>query len=87
MKKISSFLPQHVVIKRDQIFAISQHLQEILPSKLKAKVTVLSLKDNILTIVCEDSSVATLMRFEKNKYITNLNKEFSYKIDDIKVTV
>ena len=46
-----------------------------------------SVKDSVLIISCKNSSVATLMRFEKQKFIDLLDGNNIYKIDDIKSTI
>ena len=84
MKKISSFLPQHVIDKRELLVKITRDLHEIMSNEIKKNITVISLKDHILTISCDDSSMATLIRFEKHHYITHINSKKYIRIDDIK---
>ncbi|MBK46366.1 MAG: hypothetical protein CMD82_00600 [Gammaproteobacteria bacterium] len=87
MKKISSFLPKHVINKQDLLTHINTQLNHILEDKLKTKVTITSIKDNILIVFCEDSSVATLMRFEKHRYLKLLNQNSRIKILDMKICI
>lgn len=87
MKKISSFLPKHVINKQDLLTHINAQLNHILEDKLKTKVTITSIKDNILIVFCEDSSVATLMRFEKHRYLKLLNQNSRIKILDMKICI
>ena len=87
MKKISSFLPTHVINKQDLLTHINTQLNHILEDKLKTKVTITSIKDNILIVFCEDSSVATLMRFEKHRYLKLLNQNSRIKILDMKICI
>ncbi len=87
MKKISSFLPKHVINKQDLLTHINTQLNHILEDKLKTKVTITSIKDNILIVFCEDSSVATLMRFEKHRYLKLLNQNSRIKIFDMKICI
>ena len=84
MKKISSFLPQHVINKRDLLVKITHDLHEIMSNEIKKNITVISFKDHILTISCEDSSIATLVRFEKHHFITHINAKKYVRVDDIK---
>ena len=87
MKKISSYLPQHVINKRDLLSDMNAKLNNILVDELKKKVEIVSIKDNILTVNCENSSIATLMRFEKNRYLKKLNQSFHINLLDIKITL
>jgi len=50
-------------------------------------IDVSTVKDNILIISCKNSSIATLMRFEKQKYLNLLNNNKICKILDIKITL
>ncbi len=87
MKKISSYLPQHVINKRDLLSDMNAKLNNILVDELKKKVEIVSIKDNILIVNCENSSIATLMRFEKNRYLKKLNQSFHINLLDIKITL
>ncbi len=87
MKKISSFLPQHVINKRELLIKITHDLHEIMSNEIKRNVSVISYKDHILTISCDDSSIATLVRFEKYHYITHINGKKYLRLDDIRLSV
>ena len=87
MKKISSFIPVHVINKNDLIKGLTSYISNVFPEDVLDNIEVGSIKDNVLIISCKNSSVATLMRFEKQKFINLLSGNSICKIDDIKVTI
>ena len=87
MKKISSFIPVHVINKNDLIKELSSYIYEVFPKDILDMIDVSTVKDNILIISCKNSSIATLMRFEKLKYLNLLNNNKICKILDIKITL
>ena len=87
MKKISSFIPVHVINKNDLIKELSSYIYEVFPKDILDMIDVSTVKDNILIISCKNSSIATLMRFEKQKYLNLLNNNKICKILDINITL
>jgi len=87
MKKISSFIPVHVINKNDLIKELSSYIYEVFPKDILDMIDVSTVKDNILIISCKNSSIATLMRFEKQKYLNLLHNNKICKILDIKITL
>ena len=87
MKKISSFIPVHVINKNGLIKDLTSYISDVFPKDVLDNIEVGSVKDNVLIISCKNSSVATLMRFEKQKFIDLLNGNSICQIDDIKVTI
>ena len=87
MKKISSFIPVHVINKNDLIKGLTSYISNVFPEDVLDNIEVGSIKDNVLIISCKNSSVATLMRFEKQRFIDLLSDNSICKIDDIKVTI
>ena len=87
MKKISSFIPVHVINKNDLIKEMSSYIYEVFPEDITSMIDVSTIKDNILIISCKNSSIATLMRFEKQKYLDLLDGNKVCKILDIKITL
>tara|TARA_A200000159_G_C7204071_1_gene289172 strand:- start:393 stop:662 length:270 start_codon:yes stop_codon:yes gene_type:complete len=87
MKKISSFIPVHVINKNDLIKELSSYIYEVFPKDILDMIDVSTVKDNILIITCKNSSIATLMRFEKQKYLNLLDNNKICKILDIKITL
>ena len=87
MKKISSFIPVHVINKNDLIKELSSYIYEVFPKDILDMIDVSTVKDNIFIISCKNSSIATLMRFEKQKYLDLLNDNKICRILDIKITL
>tara|TARA_Y100000816_G_C26014694_1_gene530607 strand:+ start:785 stop:1051 length:267 start_codon:yes stop_codon:yes gene_type:complete len=87
MKKISSFIPKHVVNKKDIISNIEIMLKHMSSEGISNDFQVISLKDGILLISCKNSETATILRFEKRKYLKELNLKSKTAVDDIKVVV
>jgi hypothetical protein len=87
MKKISSFIPVHVINKNALIKDLTSYISDVFPEDVLNNIEVGSVKDSVLIISCKNSSVATLMRFEKQKFIDLLRDNDICKIDDIKVTL
>ena len=87
MKKISSFIPVHVINKNGLIKDLTSYILDVFPEDVLDKIEVGSIKDSVLIISCKNSSVATLMRFEKQKFIDLLDGNGICKIDDIRVTL
>jgi hypothetical protein len=87
MKKISSFIPVHVINKNALIKDLTSYISDVFPKDVLDNIQVGSVKDSVLIISCKNSSVATLMRFEKQKFIDLLSGNNICKIDDIRVTI
>jgi hypothetical protein len=87
MKKISSFIPVHVINKNGLIKDLTSYISDVFPEDVLNNIEVSSVKDSVLIISCKNSSVATLMRFEKQKFIDLLDGNNICKIDDIRVTL
>ena len=87
MKKISSFIPVHVINKNGLIKDLTSYISNVFPEDVLNNIEVGSVKDSVLIISCKNSSVATLMRFEKQKFIDLLSDNNICKIDDIRVTI
>jgi len=77
----------HVINKNDLIKGLTSYISNVFPEDVLNNIEVGSIKDNVLIISCKNSSVATLMRFEKQKFIDLLSGNSICKIDDIKVTI
>ena len=77
----------HVINKNDLIKGLTSYISNVFPKDVLNNIEVGSIKDNVLIISCKNSSVATLMRFEKQRFIDLLRGNNICKIDDIKVTI
>tara|TARA_B100001778_G_scaffold74819_1_gene60068 strand:- start:813 stop:1082 length:270 start_codon:yes stop_codon:yes gene_type:complete len=85
MKKISSFIPVHVINKTDLIKELSCYISRVFPADMISMIEINAVKDNILIISCKNSTIATKLRFEKQNYINLLQDNPIYEIRDIKI--
>ena len=77
----------HVINKNALIKDLTSYIADVFPEDVLNNIEVGSVKDSVLIISCKNSSVATLMRFEKQKFIDLLDGNNICKIDDIRVTL
>ena len=76
------------ILDKNQISSSMYYVEGInAPISTIDNIEIGSVKDNILIISCKNSSVATLMRFEKQKFIDLLSNNTICKIDNIRVTL
>ena len=64
MKKISDFIPNKVIKKKENIDDLNQILKSS-QRKPRDKVSVINYSDNSITIECENSSIASIIKFER----------------------
>ena len=87
MKKISSFIPVHIINKTSLIKELSCYISKVFPKDIANMIEINTVKDNVLMISCRNSSVATKMRFEKQTYIDILRENPIYEIKDINISL
>ena len=87
MKRISSFIPVHLINKNDLIKDLTCYIYDVFPKNVLDNIEVSSVKEDVLIIACKNSSIATLMRFEKQQYIDLLRDNSFCEINDIRVTI
>ena len=54
---------------------------------MQNKIHVINYSDTCITVECDDSTLASIMRFEKDKYIELFNKNGSHTISELRVKV
>ncbi len=87
MKKISSFIPVHVINKTGLIKELSSYISKVFPQDIINMIEINTVKDNVLIISCKNSTIATKIRFEKQTYIDILRENPIYEIKDINITL
>ena len=87
MKRISSFIPVHVINKKALIKEFNYFIYDNFPNDMIGKIEAINIKDNILMIGCKNSSLATILRFEKQLYLDILSKNQICKIKDLKISI
>ena len=87
MKKISDFIPKKVVDKKENIDSLNLILNDSIETNLQNKIRVINYNETCITIECDDSSIASIMRFEKDKYLDMFNENDLINIEELKVTI
>ena len=87
MKRISSFIPVHIINKKALIKEFNYFIYDNFPNDMIEKIEAINIKDNILMIGCNNSSLATILRFEKQLYLDILSKNQICKIKDLKISI
>ena len=87
MKKISDFIPKKVIDKKENIDRLNLILNDSIETNLQNKIRVINYNETCITIECDDSSIASIMRFEKDKYLDMFNENDLINIEELKVTI
>ena len=87
MKKISDFIPKKVIDKKENIDNLNLILNDSIETNLRNKIRVINYSDTCIIIECDDSSVASIIRFEKDKYLDIFNEYDLCNIKELKVRV
>jgi hypothetical protein len=85
MKKISDFIPDKVIKKKKTIDELNTILKTNIDHKVVPNVNVINFSESSIVIECDNSSVASVVKFERERYI-QIFKDFGmYNINDLKV--
>ena len=87
MKKISNFIPNKVIEKKDNINRLDAVLSNILTESLRKNIKVINYSETTITIECENSSVASVMKFERDRYIDIFKNNGMENIQDLKIKI
>ena len=87
MKKISSFIPVHVINKTELVKELSRYISHVFQPDIIDMIEINAVKDHVLLISCKNSSIATKMRFEKQVYLDILKDNPVCEIEDITITL
>ena len=87
MKKISNFIPNKVIEKKDNIDRLDAVLNNILTESLRKNIKVINYSETTITIECENSSVASVMKFERDRYIDIFKNNGMENIQDLKIKI
>ena len=87
MKKISDFIPNKVLKKKEIIDDLDGLLVRTSEEKIKGKVHVINYSEYSITIECDDSSVGSIIRFEREKYLELFKNYGMYNIQDIQIRI
>ena len=87
MKKISDFIPKKVIDKKENMDSLNLILNDSIETNLQNKIRVINYSETSITIECDDTSIASIMRFEKDKYLDIFNENDLSNIKELKVRV
>ena len=85
MKKISNFIPDKVIKKKETIDKFNTILKNNVNSNISLKINVINYSDTSITIECADSSISSIIKFESEKYVQIFKDHGMYNIREIKV--
>ena len=85
MKKISDFIPNKVLEKKQKIEELNSIFKSTVDINIQTEINVINYNENTITIECTNSSVASIVKFDRDKYIKILKNCGMYNIDDIKI--
>ena len=85
MKKISNFIPDKVIKKKETIDKFNTLLKNSIDLNISKKISVINYSDTSITLECDNSSVSSIIKFESEKYIQIFKDHGMYNIREIKV--
>ena len=85
MKKISNFIPDKVIKKKEAIDKFNTILKNNVDSNISSKINVINYSETSITIECHDSSISSVIKFESEKYVEIFKNYGMYNIREIKV--
>ena len=87
MKKISDFIPNKVLKKKEIIDDLDGLLTQTSEEKMKGKIHVINYSESSITIECDNSSVGSIIKFEREKYLELFKNYGMYNIQDIHIKI
>lgn len=87
MKKISSFIPNKILRKKEIIDELDEILVKAADDQMKDKIHVINYTESSITIECDSSSVSSIVKFEKEKYLEIFKNYGLYNIQDLKIKI
>ena len=85
MKKISNFIPDKVIKKKETIDKFNTILKSNVNDNISSKINVINYSHTSITIECDDSSISSVIKFESEKYVQIFKDYGLYNINEIKV--
>jgi len=87
MKKISDFIPNKILKKKEIIDELDKILGRISDDNMKDKIHVINFSESSITIECDSSSVGSILKFEREKYLEIFKNYGLYNIQDLKIKI
>ena len=87
MKKISNFIPNKIIKKKEVIDELDKILADVSDENIKNKIHVINYTENSITIECDSSSVGSILKFERQKYLEIFKNYGLYNIQELKIKI
>ena len=87
MKKISNFIPHKILKKKEIIDELDEILIRTIDDHMKHKIHVINYTESSITVECDTSSVGSIVKFEKEKYLEIFKNYGLYNIQDLKIKI
>ena len=87
MKKISNFIPNKILKKKEIIDELDEILVNLSDDSMKHKIHVINYSESTITIECDSSSVSSILKFEREKYLEIFKNYGLYNIQDLKIKI
>ena len=87
MKKISDFIPNKILKKKEIIDELDGILVNVSDDNMKYKIHVINYSETSITIECDNSSVGSILKFEREKYLEIFKSYGMYNIQDLKIKI
>ena len=87
MKKISDFIPNKILKKKELIDELDEVLVNVSDDNMKYKIHVINFSETSITIECDSSSVGSILKFEREKYLEIFKNYGLYNIQDLKIKI
>ena len=87
MKKISDFIPNKILKKKAIIDEQDEILVTVSDDNMKDKIHVINYTESSITIECDSSSVGSIIKFEREKYLEIFKNYGLYNIQDLKIKI
>ena len=87
MKKISDFIPNKILKKKEIIDELDGILVNVSDDNMKYKIHVINYSETTITIECDSSSVGSILKFEREKYLEIFKNYGMYNIQDLKIKI
>ena len=87
MKKISNFIPNKILKKKEIIDELDEVLIMAADDHIKQKIHVINYTESSITVECDNSSVGSIVKFEREKYLEIFKNYGLYNIQDLKIKI
>jgi len=87
MKKISDFIPNKILKKKEIIDELDGILVNVSDDNMKYRIHVINYSETSITIECDSSSVGSILKFEREKYLEIFKNYGMYNIQDLKIKI